>query len=723
MKRFGSKLAETKSKKLSKLEKKALSTRKPFLISIRSFFRNKRLLGAIILYISVCILLSVKFELGFVYKTGEIAKSDIISPKNIKVVFYRNIAAPNPQSEESKTVSYKVLPSYKDDIDFIFDKILIARQMENQDSEKESIIELLMDYGLNGTTIDSLLNLKQDMPAQLRLKIFMIIRNILEKKTIDDKDLLFLDAIIDSASRKLEIDPILLPTIKDVIKVVLKTNIKPVYSSASDNLKGKTFEKRKITEIIRKNEIIVRKGDPITLRHLEIIRKLGLAAQGIQLKKVAGVFLIVFVAFFISATFLKSFGLQIYRDEKRILILYTIVAIAVLWASLLSYTQVFSGYLLAVASSVMAILVCLLVRPMTAIVATPVLILSLSLILGFEMKHFAVSLVAALAGYFYSVKTHDRDSLMRAGITVSISSMFMIFIMSLLHQTEIRTLLIDTLLYGTLIGFITFVMTTGLLPAYEKIFNVVTPHKLLELSNPEELLLKRLLIEAPGTYHHSIMVGNLAETAAEAVGADALLTRIAAYYHDIGKLKRPYFFIENQIHGSSQLNDVSPTLASLVVSSHVKDGTEMARQAGVPEEIVTMINEHHGTCLISFFYQQAQADSKSRSEVSEEQFRYPGPKPHKIESAILMLADCCEAAIRAQKTPTPKIIESTVTNIVESRLFDRQFEHCNITLSQLDVIRATFIKTLAAIYHSRMEYPDLEEFMQREASAPANGDS
>jgi putative nucleotidyltransferase with HDIG domain len=236
----------------------------------------------------------------------------------------------------------------------------------------------------------------------------------------------------------------------------------------------------------------------------------------------------------------------------------------------------------------------------------------------------------------------------------------------------------------------------------------------LELSNPNRPLLKRLLMEAPGTYHHSILVGNLAEAAAEAVHADATLVRVGSMYHDIGKLKRPYFFIENQFTQDNPHDKIAPTLSSLIITSHVKDGLELAKENKLPQQIQDIIAQHHGDGLVSFFYHKA---LEERDDVPEEAFHYEGPKPQTKEAALVALADNVEAAVRSMKQPTPGRVEGLVRKIIKDKLNDGQLNQCDLTFQDLDRIAMAFVRVLSGIFHSRVEYPDMPAIRENGSGA------
>jgi cyclic-di-AMP phosphodiesterase PgpH len=212
-------------------------------------------------------------------------------------------------------------------------------------------------------------------------------------------------------------------------------------------------------------------------------------------------------------------------------------------------------------------------------------------------------------------------------------------------------------------------------------------------------------MEAPGTYHHSLIVGNLAETAAEQIGANPLLCRVGAYFHDVGKSKRPVFFIENQMSKENPHDKIAPSLSHLIITSHVRDGLEMQEQYRLPKPIRDICEQHHGTTVLWYFYNKAREQDKSGT-VQVDDFRYPGPKPQSKEAAIVMLCDAVEAAVRAMNRPNPNRIEAVIRKIIKDRLNDGQLDECDITLKDLDTLAESFMRTLNGIYHARIEYPD-----------------
>ena len=264
-------------------------------------------------------------------------------------------------------------------------------------------------------------------------------------------------------------------------------------------------------------------------------------------------------------------------------------------------------------------------------------------------------------------------------------------------------------------------LMTGVLPFLERLFDIQTDISLLELSDANHPLLKELVQRAPGTYNHSINVASMSEAAADAIGANGLLCRVAAYFHDVGKLRKPDYFIENQAGGANKHDDLAPTMSTLVIIAHVKDGAEIARKHRLPRRIIDLIEQHHGTTLVEYFYRRAEQQLLDKAEntdqdagLDEGDFRYPGPKPQSPEAAVMMLADTVESASRALRDPAPARIEGLVKKVAKKKMDDGQFDECQITIQQLHTIEESLIKSLNAMYHARVKYPEKQSEKQPE---------
>jgi putative nucleotidyltransferase with HDIG domain len=310
-------------------------------------------------------------------------------------------------------------------------------------------------------------------------------------------------------------------------------------------------------------------------------------------------------------------------------------------------------------------------------------------------------------GIFALADRQERTAFFRAGAAIGLANAYTLAAFAFLDANT--SSLAADLVGGLVNGLIVAVLATGLLPLLEHSFGRTTVFTLLELSNLNEPILKHLVLAAPGTYHHSIMVGTLAESAAEAIGANALLCRVGAYYHDIGKARHPTYFIENHADAANRHEKLAPSLSRAIVMSHVKEGIEIARDHGLPEVLVDMIPQHHGTRLVSFFYRRAkEATDPELQAVSEEDYRYPGPKPQTREAAILMLADAVEAATHTLTDPTPARIRGAVQKIINAIFVDAQLDECDLTLRDLHIIANSFVRILTGFFHQRIEYPGVQ---------------
>ncbi len=327
----------------------------------------------------------------------------------------------------------------------------------------------------------------------------------------------------------------------------------------------------------------------------------------------------------------------------------------------------------------------------------------------------------------YSVRHYkDRAAIVKAGLTVGLVNIVSVLAIELLRQPPLTLPdFAPQAGFAYLGGILASAMVSMMLPALESLFKITTDIRLLESSNLNTPVLRRLSVEAPGTYHHSLMVGTLAEAAAEAIGANPLVVRVGAYYHDIGKMLRPEYFVENQVYGPNKHESLSPNMSSLIIASHVKDGLAMARDLRLAQVIQEMIPQHHGTRVMTYFYHKAKGSTEGKNgEVVEADFRYPGPKPKSREAAIVMMADAVEAASRSLSDPTAAQIQGMIRRLTDAILGDNQFDECDITLRDIRIVEESFFKTLTGVYHRRrVDYPgyDFRESGNGADRAPVQG--
>jgi putative nucleotidyltransferase with HDIG domain len=314
--------------------------------------------------------------------------------------------------------------------------------------------------------------------------------------------------------------------------------------------------------------------------------------------------------------------------------------------------------------------------------------------------------LGSVATSYHIVNSRQRSAFLKVGIFLGIVNIAAIFCMNLLTGNLFNDLF-SRFIMGFAGGIITGILVAGITPIFESAFGFITDIKLLELANLNQPLFQRMIIEAPGTYHHSIIVASLVEAAAETIGANSLLAKVSAYYHDIGKLTKPQYFIENQPNFDNRHDKLSPKMSSLIIISHVKDGCELASQVKLGRQIINIIRQHHGNNIVSYFYDKAKKNKdESIRSLSESDFRYPGPKPQTKEAGLVMIGDVIEASSRTLSHPTPARIRSLVRERIERIYMDGQLDECELTLRNLNTIAETFTKILTGIFHHRVDYPE-----------------
>lgn len=503
------------------------------------------------------------------------------------------------------------------------------------------------------------------------------------------------------------------PALRETVAKLCRQAVIPnvVYDrTATEEKRRQAMDEVKPVKILQ-GQVIVEEGQFITSDIYHRLELVGLLGGGRPHWPAAGLCLFVLL--------LLAPLVYYFRAEKtnENLLLYAAVftlmmAVTVLIRLLPSGGAVSAGYLVPAAFGPMLVRVLLGERlaVMTAIIGAvcgSILFNEEIGATGAVSVSLAVYLLAGgLAGTFCLPKELAKAKIWRAGVLVAVVNTGLL--LSLLLMKNGRYSLAEIglfLLMAAASGIFSAILTIGLLPVFETAFGILSPLRLIELSNPNHPLLRKLLTEAPGTYHHSIMVANLAEAACEAIGADGLLARVACYYHDIGKTKRPRYFIENQMGGNPH-DHLSPQLSKNIIIAHVTDGVALLRKHRLPKEIVDIAEQHHGTTLLKYFYHKA---LEQTGVVSEAEFRYPGPKPQTKEAAVINIADSVEAAVRSLANPSQEKIEKIVRGIIADRLQDNQLNECDITMKELEIVARSLCETLNGVFHSRIEYPEVRK--------------
>ncbi|MBE9573509.1 MAG: HDIG domain-containing protein [Proteobacteria bacterium] len=488
---------------------------------------------------------------------------------------------------------------------------------------------------------------------------------------------------------------------------------------------------------VKKGEMIVREGEKINPTHL---LKLETQAQLTRNTLIPGMALstTLMIGIMLALSYLVVLKRpNVFKENTRnltflsaallfmflVVLLYNVVAEEVARGFPFFTAQVL---LFALPISLGAILICIFLGLDVAIAFSLIISILASIALEGKVEFLIYFLLGSLLAAYGVRDCRERMVLIKTGMRVGLLNMVLALLIQALHGNLYSTTSALSIIAGFLGGALAGVIATGFLPLIEMAFGFTTDIKLLELSSLDQPILKDLMVNAPGTYHHSVVVSTMVEATAESIHANPLLAKVSAYYHDIGKIKKPLYFVENQARGENRHEKLAPSMSSLILISHVKDGVELAKQQRLGKEIIDTIEQHHGTGLISYFYEKAKDQSGKKggrsSPVKEQDFRYPGPRPQTKEVALVLLADAVEAASRTLVDPTPARIQGMVQKIMNGVFSDGQLDECELTLKDLNQIAKSFTKTLSGIFHSRIEYP--EPIIKGEAGQNReNGDS
>lgn len=476
--------------------------------------------------------------------------------------------------------------------------------------------------------------------------------------------------------------------------------------------------------VIKQGDVIVKAGTVITEELYDRLDSMGLLKEQRTYWPQLGVLLLslLFVLAIygyveLTAASASPSAPSLKRTNTHWLMLLLIFALNLLLMHLVALARSddwpYVGYLAPVALGTM--LVTLLLDMHLGLVSALMFTVISSIIMNvgsgdvFDFRYGFVAAVVSFTSVLAIHRASQRSSILKAGIMVSLFGSIAVFALMLVESNPDRLLLIQSVGFMFASGLLTAVLVIGLMPFFEMTFGILSALKLVELSNPNHPLLRKLLTETPGTYHHSLMVGNLSEAAAEAVGANGLLCRVGSFYHDVGKTKRPSYFIENQNGGVNPHDKLDPKVSASIIIAHARDGAEMLKQHKLPKPIRDIAEQHHGTSFLKFFYYKAvkQAEEQgTENQWTEDDFRYPGPKAQSKEAAIVGIADSVEAAVRSLNHPTVEQVETLIRKIIKDRLDDDQFNECDLTLKEMDKIAETLKETVIGMFHSRIEYPD-----------------
>ncbi len=482
-----------------------------------------------------------------------------------------------------------------------------------------------------------------------------------------------------------------------------------------------------VTINVDPGQVIVAQDEVVTADQVETLDTLGLQKSGSAMQSYIGLLLFVVICYTLLLVFINNMTGAVKHNKNSINVigvLFIMILVIAKTLTLMSFnTDITSDLMMGLAIPVPAfvMLIAALVNRRTAIFSTIILSMFIGIICGANMLYIFAATVGGLVGVVQVANMGRRSRYALATVYISMAYIAVILAWSCMWNYSVEVVIIGVFM-ALINGLASIILAVGILPLMESAFKITTEIRLLELSNLNHPLLKKLMIEAPGTYNHSILVGNLAEAAADQVGANGLLVRVASYFHDIGKTKRPYFYVENQRPGENAHDKLQPSLSTFIITSHAKEGMEMAREYNLPEEILDIIEQHHGNGVLRSFYFKALETAKengTEDQIREEDFRYPGPIPQTTEAAIVMLADSCQAAVQSMKGATSGQIEGKVREIIKGKVEEGQLANCTMTFRDLDVIGSTFAKILAGVNHYRIPYP--EQIAKEMAAKGGNG--
>ncbi len=538
------------------------------------------------------------------------------------------------------------------------------------------------------------------------------------------EDLIPYSAVLDVEAAINEISGQLLQSLTEdeetvavlLIRQVIRPNIRFDQLGTARDLRIAQDNVPRTSGYVEENERIVAKNDRITdeiKQKLDSFRR-ARADRGshfIVWKHWLGSGLHIFLVLLLFSIYLSLFRKAIFRDNSKLIIIGLLILMVMVfaWCTLMIDVDEPVQYLIFIPAASM--LLAIIFDSRVAFFGTVTIALLTAGIRGNDYSIALSSLIAGTIGAYTVRDISNRTQMFRSIIFVFTGYALSIIAMSL-EQFEALPVIGMKLLFASVNAVVSPLLAYGLLLFFERIFNVTTDLTLVELADFNQPLLKMLSEKAPGTFHHSITIGNLAEAAAEAIGANAILARVGGYYHDIGKMNKPEYFVENQVGPHSRHNRLKPRMSALILSSHVREGMELGREYHLPEVVIDFIPQHHGTTRMSYFFDKAlkqAAKRQSNEGISEEDFRYPGPKPQTKEAGIVMLADSVEASSRSMENLTPQLLEQVIENMIRHRFIEGQLDECELTLRDLTKTREAFLKILMGIHHQRITYPEQQQ--------------
>lgn len=701
-----------------------------FISKIGDFFSSSQTVKVISFLVFTVILTAIISSQNFFFQNiieNGISKRDIIAQKTLIVEDVKRT------EQHKKEVAQKIEPIMapaeddfiKGNLQTLQSSIMQIRRKDTSDAVKREEVGILFDLSDNTKrdfVINYLLKADDNSLHEVFDKSALTLTNILQKGITekdyekDNIDKVILNNLVSNVSRRQ------VSVITALLEQVIVPNL-VVDEFATEIARKNAQNSVKPYEVVfQKGDKILFEGEPVTRLKRDALRQAGYNVYELNWQGLAGIYIIVFIATALFIGFMKFFEKE-YLEPRYLSISAVLSMLLALIGVMLPIG--FSPYVIPITAFLM--LMSIFTNPRVALVASVMMLSVMAVGYQYNIQFVVTFILLTIFSVILmsQIKYAKRVDLIKIGFNISVAGVIIVLSIYILEKCLIdvdNVLILKDISFIFLNGILSSIITLGSLPLFESTFKIITSYGLAELGDHNSKLLKRLQMDAPGTYHHSLMVSNLCEAAAEAIGADPILARVGALYHDIGKLKRPLFFVENQSYFliENPHNKFTPRISKMIITAHPKDGIEIAKEYHLPQVIQNFILQHHGEGLASYFYNQA-VKEEGVENVKEEQFRYTGPKPNTKETAILMIADAVESAVRSLKNPTPEEIEGMINKIIVERLNDGQLSDSPLTLKDIKTIASTFSRILRGMQHNRIKYQEnlAEELKKQKINMPA----
>lgn len=684
----------------------------PFLKSAYTFLRQGRVervgLGLIVFLLFNFVILA-NFSPQVSLKVGEKSPSDLRAPRSAVYIDKEETEKQRKQAADRIKPIYeydsKVTLDVQRQVRDVFSKISkVLRSLANESAwRKVTKLEKILSIRLSSATLFNSVNSDPETIDQLKSATLQIVKQVMNQglRSNIPRDIRLAKEDIREKVRGLPFQEKYLSIITEVGERVIQPNTIFNQRETQRQREKARLKVKPVTRPISLGEVIVHRDEVVLLSHLARLEAMGMRHPRINYQNIVGIAILNLIFFFIIIGYLRLYEKSLFGSFSLLVLLSIVTLLALIGVRLIS-NPLLSGYQTALPLISAAMLIAILLSPTLAVLVSIILSCQLGIIMNNELRFVILGIVSTLIAIWGVRKVQQRGDIVRAGGAVSLISVGLVGGITLLCGNTLWEMLVNSLL-GVVNGFGASVITIGGLFFLERPFGISTPIQLLELCNPNEPLMRKLMTEAPGTYSHSIYVSNLAEAAAAKISVNTLLVQVGAYYHDLGKTKRPYFFIENQMNIDNLHQKISPALSASIIKAHVSDGVEIAKEYRLPPKVIDIIEEHHGNSLITYFYDQALEEEGGNSE--QRIYRYDSRKPQTKEAALVMLADSVEAAVRSLDEPTPSRVQDMVRKVVRDKFEDGQLDECDLTLRDLGEITVAFISFLEGMFHPRVEYP------------------